>query len=113
MLFVGEARSNRAKELGITWETGGLAAKPLFDALLACKIDPSTVEFTNWFEYGGKTKVRNYEGTVIAMGRKVERALIKENIEHTFIIHPAARGNIRKKANYKRHVKKQLATLGA
>ena len=111
LLFVGEARSDRAKELGITWKSGGLAAKQLFDALLAYGIDPDEVEFTNWFEYGGKTKTKNWVGTVIGMGQKVCSALEDENIKHVQMVHPAARGRIRKKKRYIAHVALVLDTI--
>lgn len=107
-LFVGEERSERAKELGLTWESGGLAAKQLFDALKACGIDPKTVNFTNWFEYGGKTKTTNWPGTVVAMGRKVQQALEERNIPHLKLTHPAARGKIRKKERYIAHLAEVL-----
>lgn len=107
-LFVGERRSDRAKRLGVTLRDGRLAAKQLFDALKYCDIDPSLHDYCNWFE-GGKGKVRNYrEGTVVALGNKVARALRKEGIEHIFIFHPAARGKIRKKELYCAHVKEKL-----
>ena len=52
--------------------------------------------------------MENYEGIVVAMGRKVSNALKKEGIEHKFIYHPATRGKIRKKELYCQHVKEQL-----
>lgn len=108
MLFVGEKRSELAKKMNVTWKDGRLAAKQLFDALNHCNIDPNDHEFCNWFE-GGKKKVREYEGIVIAMGHKVSNALKKENIEHIFIYHPATRGKIRKKELYFSHIKTALA----
>jgi hypothetical protein len=107
MLFVGEKRSELAKQMKVKWADGRLAAKQLFDALLACGLKPDEQEFCNWFE-GGKTKVRNYQGLIVAMGRKVSNALTKEGIEHKFIIHPAARGKIRTKELYIEHVKQNL-----
>lgn len=107
MLFVGEKRSGLAKKMKVRWHDGRLAAKQLFDALLACGIDPKEQEFCNWFE-GGKTKVRNHNGKIVAMGKKVSAALTKEGIKHTCIVHPAARGKIRMKQNYISHIKKSL-----
>lgn len=107
MLFVGEDRSKRAKDMNVTWSDGRLAAKQLFEALLYCGIDPKKQDFTNWFE-GGKTKTRNYKGQVVAMGNKVSNALSKEGIEHIKIVHPAARGRIRKKELYFQHVEQAI-----
>jgi hypothetical protein len=106
-LFVGEKRSELAKKMKVTWLDGRLAAKQLFDALNDCGINPADHEFCNWFE-GGKGKVRNYNGVIVAMGRKVSTALVKENIQHVSIIHPAARGKIRTKELYTQHVRTQL-----
>jgi len=106
-LFVGEKRSELAKKMKVTWTDGRLAAKQLFDAFVYCGIDPEKQEFCNWFE-GGKTKVRSYNGTIVAMGKKVSDALTKEKINHIYIVHPAARGKIRKKELYFQHVKQAL-----
>ena len=108
LLFVGEKRSQRAIDLGLTWKDGGLAAKQLFDAFKACGIDPTSVEFTNWFERGGIKKTTQWCGVVIAMGRKVSDALKQRGIEHIAIVHPAARGHIRRKDRYAEHIKTQL-----
>ena len=96
ILFVGEERSELAIKMGVTWSDGRLAAKQLFDALIANRIDPKECDFTNWFERGGKSKVNSYTGTIVAMGRKVEKELLSRGINHLFIYHPATRGTIRK-----------------
>ena len=106
-LFVGEDRSQRAKDLKVRWKDGGFAAKPLFEALRACSIDPNTVEFINWFE-DGKTVVRETKLKVVAMGKKVQAALTEEGISHIALIHPTARGKIRKRERYIAHVKEML-----
>ena len=111
-LFVGEQRSSRAKELNVYLQDGALAAAPLFDALRACGIDPLACRFTNWFERGGKTAVKQArkEGmTIVGMGRKVQRALESRRIPHVPIIHPAARGKIRKRENYIAHIEEALS----
>jgi hypothetical protein len=110
ILFVGERRSDLAKKLGLRWKDGGLAAKPLFEALAACQIDPAACHFVNWFE-GGKTATRRHKGHVIALGKKVQRALDEENIEYIPLVHPAARGHIRRRDKYIAHVKEQLLHL--
>ena len=110
LLFVGESRSSRAKELNVRWEDGALAAKQLFDALNTCGINPHLCSFTNLFERGGITKTRSWKGTVVGLGQKVQKELAKRSIPHIKLIHPAARGAIRKKERYAHHVKKQLST---
>jgi hypothetical protein len=45
------------------------------------------------------------------MGITIKNALEKDGIEHFFIYHPAARGKIRKKEMYCKHVKENLAEL--
>lgn len=111
MIFVGEKPSARAKQLGVTWQSGGLAARPLHEALRAAGLNPASVDFANWFA-GGKGRVRRAirEGRiVVAMGRRVQNALTRERIHFIPIIHPAARGTIRKREVYVAHV---LAALG-
>jgi hypothetical protein len=85
-----------------------LAAKQLFDALLATGIDPAAHRFVNWFERGGRGLVRRHVGPIVAMGRKVQQALAASGIEHLELVHPAARGAIRKKAVYEDHVRRVL-----
>ena len=106
-LFVGEKRSEKAKRMRVTWADGRLAAKQLFDGLLAAGIDPAKQHFTNWFE-GGKNKVRTSTLPIVAMGNKVSSALKKEGIKHIKIVHPASRGAIRRKKNYINHIKEML-----
>ena len=113
-VFVGEQRSGRAKLLGVTWHEGRLAAKPLFDALKAIGIEPERQRFYNWFESDVleiARKLRNMwlDGyTIVAMGRKVQAEMVKHDIPHVFIVHPAARGKIRLRENYQAHVRQQL-----
>lgn len=107
-LFVGEERSELAIIMGVTWEDGRLAAKTLFDALRFCGLQPRQQKFCNLFEMGGREIVREYNGTIVAMGNKVSKELTKEGIKHLKIVHPAARGKIRKKEKYLEHVKSVL-----
>jgi len=107
ILFVGENRSHLAKKMNVTWKDGRLAAKQLFDALDAIGFPRDTCEFCNWFE-GGKGKVRNWDGGIVAMGAKVQKALRAEGINFIPIIHPAARGAIRKKERYIEHIREAL-----
>ena len=106
-LFVGENRSYLAKKMKVTWKDGRLAAKQLFDALDAIGFPKNQCEFCNWFE-GGKGMVRNWDGPIVAMGTKVQKALRAEGINFLPLIHPAARGAIRKKERYIQHVREIL-----
>lgn len=111
LIFIGERRSQRAKLLGVRWQDGALAAKPLFEALRFCGIDPLECTFVNWFDECCHTSVRvaaSLGVKVIAMGRKVEKALTNSKIPHIALIHPAARGKIRKRELYIAHVAERL-----
>ena len=124
-LFVGENPSLTAVKKNIVWADGGLAARQLFDALRANKIDPQSCVFLNLFgdqhdtlfDYMMVKKsigilqslARTNRLEIVAMGRKVERQLRQHNVEHRAIVHPAARGSIRAKAAYAAHIKERLA----
>jgi hypothetical protein len=111
ILFVGEKRSKSAIRMGVTWKDGRLAAKQLFDALERCGLSREECVFLNWFERGTKKAIRNHEGPRIAMGRKVQRALELAGIEFVPMVHPAARGAIRKKDRFACHVSHVLAEV--
>lgn len=109
-LFIGEERSRTAKERGWRWEDGRLAAKQLFDCLKAIGINPHTCKYMNWFE-SEKPKEKIFglsEYRPVAMGNKVHEAMLKAGIPHIHIVHPAARGKIRKKENYTAHLREKL-----
>lgn len=112
-LFVGEKPSLRALQMGVRWEDGKLCAKQLFDALYFCGINPWEHSFINlWPDY--ITCVETFLApmskthTIVAMGRKVAKELIKRGVPCLEIVHPAARGEIRKKEVYCNHVKEAL-----
>lgn len=108
LLFVGERRSQAAVRMGVRWQDGRLAAKQLFDALRAAGVDLKRCKFVNWWERGSRQQVVEHVrrgGLVVAMGRKVERALKHKGVAHLSIIHPAARGAIRKKERYSEHIR--------
>ncbi|RJQ27078.1 hypothetical protein C4577_02030 [Candidatus Parcubacteria bacterium] len=119
-LFIGERPSNKALQMGVNWEDGRLAAKQLFDALLANGIDPTQQVFINWFKHldgpfvakrGIKStigRIKNVGYQPVALGRRVSKAMTEAQIDHLFMIHPAARGKIRKKSRYIKHVRKVL-----
>ena len=116
-LFVGEKRSALARKMGVTWKDGRLAASHLFKALNHCNIERNNCDFKNVFreilsdDIVNKTAIRQikqFDGIVIAMGRKVEKVLKNNNINHEFIYHPATRGEYRNIEKYCNHVKQNL-----
>lgn len=119
IVFVGEKRSKRAIEMGVTWDDGALASRSLHDALDYWINDNEKLLFVNlWRDHG----VLNHETirtlrlsverrrTVVGMGRKVQKKLRELGIRHKELIHPAARGAIRKRANYRMHVLEVLSS---
>ena len=109
-LFVGEERSERAKQMNVTWVDKRLCAGHLSKAVEAIGIDWSECAFKKVFE-DDINDIKNFKGVIIAMGRKVEKQLIKAEIKHEFIYHPATRGTVRIIENYKAHVKEQIAHI--
>jgi hypothetical protein len=112
LLIVGEKRSDLAIKRGVRWEDEALAAVPLFQALRAAGIDPASCQFVNWFE-GNEDVVRAHSGWIVGLGQKVQKALAAERIAHIPLVHPAARGKIRLRANYIAHVVSTLAAYAA
>ena len=113
MIFVGERRSKKAIVMDVQWSDGRLAAKQLFDALQACGIDPRQHEFCNAFERGARQKILQYLNAhpgeqVVGMGQRAQGQLAIWAIPYIKLIHPAARGAIRKKERYIAHVRQLL-----
>ncbi len=72
---------------------------------------PSECLFSNLFEPTGLIVVRESRRrgrVIIGLGKKVQAALRRERIGHVELIHPAARGKMRRRAVYIQHVKAQL-----
>jgi hypothetical protein len=124
LLFVGECRSITAQRKGWTWADGRLAARPLFEALAAMGVDAAAHKFVNlWTDNAtgaigsatiGRrrvTQIRRHSeiGVVVALGKRVSTELAKRGIVHVALVHPAARGRIRKRERYVAHV---CSTLG-
>ena len=109
-LFVGEERSLRAIQMGVTWKDRRLAAAHLSKATDALGIPWDECTFLNVYE-DDIEDIKSFDGIVVAMGRKVERELKKHDIEHEYIHHPAARGKIRIIKNYVAHVHEQIGEL--
>lgn len=121
LLFVGEIPSNTAHRNGWTWESGRLAAKPLFEALRAINIDPAHCGFINIYGENPKANLNTQctcaqeraktlkaiaplGVTIVAMGNKVSEVLTNYEVVHIKLRHPAARGAGRKSAAYHAHV---------
>jgi len=115
-LFVGEKRSRKARQMKVTWESGKLAAKTLQKALSFSGISLDDCGFINIlqenleFNLISNTNLRKIKSHVnkgvkiIAMGKLVQRHLANKNIPHISIVHPAARGKIRKTELYNQHL---------
>lgn len=119
-LFVGERPSYQAVKIGATWQNGRLAGKQLRDALLALNIDPDAHQYTNLYSGPEAGCVRDsgdlratligiwaaYEADtiIVGMGALVCAQLVQAGVPHLQMIHPAARGAIRKKERYTAHV---------
>src|SRR4051812_11807016 len=98
LLFVGDKPSHLAHAKGITWTDGKLAAKQLFDALSTIGIPLSRCSFINLFgmtpDGDSSASVRlqflkaiEKQMTIVAMGKKVSRALLTHSIEHLQLVH--------------------------
>jgi hypothetical protein len=118
-LFVGERRSPTAQKNGWTWDNCAngkprLCSIQLFEALEMCGIIPKLQEFVNvWQDDGSYTPnifsmLAETDRAIVAMGRTVQAELKKRGIPHLFIYHPAARGWIRGKGRYAKHVRETL-----
>jgi hypothetical protein len=123
-LFVGEKPSDKAKQIGATWESRQLAGRTLADALDALAVGEEARTFINLFGdtpdaplantkrvqlRAGRIRARQREGFVIVgLGRNVQQMLEHHGIEHRKLTHPAARGKIRRRDRYAAHVREVL-----
>lgn len=125
LLFVGEKPSLTAHRKTWTWESGRLAAKPLFEALREIDITPETCGFVNLYGDSAFSQISHASVTarsravvlkaahkagarVIAMGNKVSITLHGFDVPHIKLRHPAARGAGRKSEKYRKHVRDTL-----
>lgn len=112
--FIGERRSKTAQEKGYYWGDEVLCGKVLFDALRYAGIEPTEQVYANLWEDNGEINeltlslLMGTDAQVVGMGNKVQKELGNREIEHTSIIHPAARGKIRKRGVYQQHIKAVL-----
>ena len=111
IMFIGESRSKKAREMGVHWKDGRLGAKQLFDALKACGVDPTQCLYVNIWEKlrANIRQIVAHSGPRVGMGQKVCSFLSAAKVAHYPLIHPAARGAIRKKAVYTQHVREVLS----
>lgn len=118
-LFVGERPTGRAARIGATLQNGRLAGKTLHGALRALKVDPHRQQYLNLYcwpdanpadEASEEETCREIEHrarsgyVVVGLGHKVSRRLWVHCIPHLRLIHPAARGTIRRTECYRLHV---------
>ena len=128
-LFVGERRSTAAIRLGVRWEDGRLAARTLHAALRSAGLDPAAQVYANLFAdpapgadaapfiVAGAIRAQLHAAAsigvpLVALGRRVEAALARNGLPHRALIHPAARGAIRRRDRYQAHVAAVLAAGG-
>lgn len=126
LVFVGERRSRRAIRLGVTWDDGRLAARTLHEALAACGIDPRRHIFVNLFldpSIAGDAPAppavdramvaqlaacAALGARLVGLGRLVQGVLAREGLPHLALVHPAARGALRRREVYHAHVAERL-----
>ncbi len=117
IVFVGERRSLRAIQMNVTWQDGRLAAKVLFEALATLGITEDVYVVVNAYRDDGSLDVSIMEGVqtllgqswlIVRLGKKAQQALTLFAIPHRPMIHPAARGRIRRRKAYQAHVAEVL-----
>ena len=116
--FIGEKRSGQAIKNNWHWEDNVSTARFLLGCLLEIGIDKSNIIFFNlWSDDGilNRTLIdvldnlsKYFENTIVGMGNTVCNELDRHGIKYIKIIHPAARGKIRKKELYTQHLKERL-----
>ena len=116
ILFVGEEPSETAKKKGWKWGDLHLSSKTLIEALDAADFPSQNAVFENLFIEGqidkqALNRVRCGRYPIVAMGRRVENALNRYGVIHTPMVHPAARGEIRKTENYQDHVREIIEEI--
>ena len=121
-VFVGERRSPTAIRKGVTWADRRLCAKTLCHALDTLALPPENSLFINIYGDDGSADpeaLRRIQALqakgwiVIGLGRTVQQALARAAIPHRMMIHPAARGRIRRRALYHAPVAAVLSAVKA
>ena len=122
-VFVGERRSPTAQRMGVHWEDGRLCASNLHAALRRIGIEPADHTFRNLWTDDGEIdqkaltatladslgNLADEHTTIVALGKRVSRELSKWSVPHLMLVHPAARGSIRKRERYQAHVESVMA----
>lgn len=119
-LLIGERPSPTARNKGWTWRDERLCAATLAAALEACGVQRRDYHIMNLFEEDGQASAYTLSWCraailkgwqVVGMGQKVQAALTTAEVPHLAMIHPAARGKIRKRELYQAHVREVLLSL--
>lgn len=112
-VFIGEQRSPTAIRRGWTWNHGHLAAKTLHEALRAAGVEPSAQVYVNLWRDDGDMNLPlvaellmldRARLRLVALGRRVAEHLARLGVPHVEMVHPAARGSIRRSERYQAHV---------
>ena len=110
---MGERRSPTAIRKGVTWADRRLCAKTLCHVWDALALPPEHYLFINVYRDNGsadpealrRIHALHAEGwMVIGLGHTVQQMLARAGISHRAMIHPAARGRIRRRERYQAHV---------
>jgi hypothetical protein len=113
IIFVGDRRSAKAMQLGVTWYDGRLAAKTLCAALELLGLSSEDYDMVNAYRDSGSLdkaalqRVKHAQACgwlIIGMGKRAQKALTAFGIPHRPMMHPAARGRIRCREVYQAHV---------
>ena len=116
-LFVGERPSPLAAARQWTWDDGHVCARTLLAALADVGIQRASCRFVNLWSSPGlgpaaeppdlaPVVAASRAGlVVVALGRLVQRELARSGVAHRAMIHPAARGAIRRRDAYRAHVR--------
>jgi hypothetical protein len=120
-LCVGERRSVTAIRRGWTWADGHLAARTLRQAMhglglsygyhYVCTniLDDDGVWSTHTMNSIADMEAKGWK--IVALGKEAARYLSAYEITHVTLVHPAARGAIRKRERYDAHVAAILQPL--
>ena len=116
LLFVGERPSLTAQIR--QWKCGDfhLSSKTLLEALTVCQFPRERADFVNIYNVKGEIdknaveyiRNRSLSSIVVGMGKLAQKALAHHQIGHIEMIHPAARGRIRKRELYQEHVREVI-----
>jgi len=115
--FIGEKRSEQAIRNNWHWDDNVSTARFLLDCLANIGIHQSNIIFYNlWSDDGILQKeviseLQSNSIPIVGMGKIVCDELDKYEISHMSIIHPAARGKIRKKELYTQHLQDKVGWL--